>query len=126
MIYCPLESLSTIPEAKAHEQILKQSKGSDNGSLWYVGGGDGYLVVTFDQVDLAKDGAAIQAIGQVLHVWEGVPVGCCDRVEAAVVAAGLPGFVFFGDHVQGRCPCGVGSPDDTCLFELLELRLGDF
>jgi hypothetical protein len=28
--------------------------------------------------------------------------------------------------VQGRCPCGVGSPNDTCFFEFLELRLGDF
>jgi hypothetical protein len=83
-------------------------------------------VVSFDQVDLAEDGAAVQAIGQVLHVWEGVPVGRGDCVEAAVVAAGPPGSVFFGDHVQGRCPCGVGSPNDTCFFEFLELRLGDF
>ncbi len=75
---------------------------------------------------LAEDGAAVQAIVQVLHVWEGVPVGRGDCVEAAVVAAGPPGSVFFGDHVQGRCPCGIGSPNDTCFFEFLELRLGDF
>ncbi len=30
----------------------------------------------------------------------------------------------FAVHVQGRCPCGVGSPDDTYCFKFLEL--GDF
>jgi hypothetical protein len=50
LVYCPLESLSSIPEAKTHEQMLKQSKGGDDGSFWYVCGGDGYLVVSFDQV----------------------------------------------------------------------------
>ncbi len=118
--------MSSVPEAKTHEQILKQSKEGDDGSFWYVGGGDAYLVVSFDQVDLAEDGAAVQPIGQVLHVREGVPVRGGDRVEAAIVAAGLPGSVFFGDHVQGRCPCRVGFSEDTFFFEFLELCFGDF
>jgi hypothetical protein len=102
-----LESLSSVPEAKAHEQILKQSKGGDNGTFGDVGSGSGYLEVSFDQVDLAEDSAAVQAFGQVLHVWEGVPVRGSDSVEAAVVAAGPPGAALLGDHVQGRCPCRV-------------------
>jgi hypothetical protein len=32
-------NLSSIPEAKAHEQVLKQSKGSDDGSLGDVSRG---------------------------------------------------------------------------------------
>jgi hypothetical protein len=47
--------LSSIPQAKTHEEILKQSKGCDNGSFRDVGGGYGYLMVAFDQVNLAED-----------------------------------------------------------------------
>jgi hypothetical protein len=72
-----------------------------------LGGGNGYLMVFFDQVNLAEDRAAVQAVGQVLHVWEGVLVRGGDGVEAAVVTAGPPGAILFGDHVQGRCPCRV-------------------
>jgi len=68
-----LESLSSVPEAEAHEQILKQSKGCDDGSFRYVSSGDGYLMVSFDKVNLAEDGTAVQAVGQVLQVWERVP-----------------------------------------------------
>jgi hypothetical protein len=101
LIYCPLESLSSIPEAEAYEQILKQSKGCDDGSFRYVGGGDGYLMVSFDLVDLAEDVAAVQAVGQVLHVWEGVPVRGGDSVEAAVVAAGRQEPSFLGTLCRG-------------------------
>jgi hypothetical protein len=64
LIYFPLERLSSVPVAETHEQILKQSKWGDDGSFWYGGGGNEYLVVSFDQVNLAEDGAAVQAIGQ--------------------------------------------------------------
>ncbi len=35
-----------------------------------------------------------------LHVGEGVPVGYCDGVKAAVVAAGAPRPILLGDQVQ--------------------------
>jgi hypothetical protein len=54
---------------------------SNDGSLGDVGGGDWYLVVPLDEVDLAEDSAAVQAVGQVLHVWEWVPVRGVDGVE---------------------------------------------
>ncbi len=69
-------------QAEAHKKVLKQTKGRDDGGLWDVGGGDGYLVVSLDEVDLAEDGASVQAIGEVLHVWQGVPVWRCDGVES--------------------------------------------
>jgi hypothetical protein len=65
LTYCPLESLSSVPEAEAHEKIFEQSKGC---SFGYVSGGDGYLMVPFNQVNLSEDDAAMQAIGQVMHV----------------------------------------------------------
>ncbi len=55
LIYCPLKCLSSIPQAKTQEEILKQSKGCDNRSFGDVGGGYGYLIVAFDQVNLAKE-----------------------------------------------------------------------
>ena len=78
MIYRPLECLCSISQAEAHEKVLKQSKRRDDGGFGDVGGGNGYLVVTFDEVDLAEDGAPVQAIGEVLHVRQGVPVWRCD------------------------------------------------
>ncbi len=113
LIYCPLECLRSISQAQAHEKVLKQTKGRDNGGLWDVGRGDGYLVVSLDEVDLAKDGASIQAIGEVLHVWQWVPVWRCDGVESPVVAAGPPRAVLLGHHVQRGCPGRVGPADDT-------------
>ena len=71
MIYCPLECFCSVSQAEAHEKILKQSKRRDDGGFRDVGGGDGYLVVTFDEVDLAEDGASVEAIGEVLHVQQG-------------------------------------------------------
>ncbi len=44
------------------------------------GGSDWHLVVLFDEVNLAEDSAAVQAVGQVLHVLEGVSVRCSDSV----------------------------------------------
>jgi hypothetical protein len=63
-------------------------------------GGDWYLVVPLVEVDLSEDGEAVQAVGQVLHVWEGVPVRGGDGVEVTGVFAGPPGAVLFGYHVQ--------------------------
>ncbi len=54
LIYCPLKCLSSIPQAKTHEEILKQSKGCDNGSFGDVGGGYRYLMEAFDQVNPVK------------------------------------------------------------------------
>jgi hypothetical protein len=39
-----LECLRSISQAEAHEKVLKQTKGRDDGGLWDVGGGDGYTV----------------------------------------------------------------------------------
>ncbi len=68
---------------------------------------DGYLVVSLDEVDLAEDGESVQAIGEVLHVWQWVPVWGCDCVESPVVATGPPGAVVLGHHVQQGRPGGV-------------------
>ncbi len=102
---------------EAHEKVLKQFKWRDDGSFGDVGGGVGYLMVSFDEVDLAEDGASVEAIGEVLRVRQGVPVWRCDGVEPPVVAEGSPGAVLLGHHVEGGRPSGVGPADDTCCFE---------
>ncbi len=107
MIYGSLEGLSIIPQVEAHEQAFKQSKGGYHGSFGDVGGGDRYLMITFNNVDFAEDGAAVQVVDQVLDVWEGVPVRGCDCVEAMVVATWLPEAILFGHHVYRGCLGGV-------------------
>jgi hypothetical protein len=114
--------LCSVSQAEAHEKVHKQSKWRDDGGFGDVGGGDGYLMVSFDEVDLAEDGATVEAIGKVLHVRQGVP---CDGVEPPVVAAGSPGAVLLGHHVEGGRPSGVGPADDTCCLEFFELGFGD-
>ncbi len=112
MIYCPLECLRSISQAEAHEKVLKQTKWRDDGGLWDVGGGDGYLVVSLDEVDLAEDGASVQAIDEVLHVWQWVPVWRCYGVESPQ-GRQEPSAVLLGHHVQRGRPGGVGPADDT-------------
>ncbi len=55
LIYCPLKCLSSIPQAKTNEEVLKQSKERDKGSFGDVGGGYGYLMVAFDKVNSAEE-----------------------------------------------------------------------
>jgi hypothetical protein len=43
----------------------QQSKWGDDGSFKDFGGGDRYLVITFDNIDFAEDSAAVQAVGRV-------------------------------------------------------------
>ncbi len=85
---------------------------------WVPGG-------NFDEVNLAEDCASVEAIGEILHVWQGVPVWRCDGVEPPVVAAGPPGAVLLGHPVEGGRPGGVGPADDTCCFEFFKLGFGD-
>ncbi len=117
--------MCSVSQAEAHEKVLKQSKWRDDGGFGDVGGSGGYLVVTFDEVNLAEDGASVEAIGEILHVWQGVPVWRCDSVEPPLVAAGAPGAVLLGHHLDGGRPGGVGPADDTCCFKFFELGFGD-
>ncbi len=50
-----------------------------------------YLVtgITFEKIDLADDGAAVQAFGHVQHVGDGVPVRSCGVVDAAVLVVAV-------------------------------------
>ncbi len=65
---------------------------------------DGDLMVGCDQVNFRKKRAACNAVIEGLHVRQGVPVWHCDRIEAAVGAAGVPGAVLFGHQMQERHP----------------------
>jgi hypothetical protein len=47
-------------------------------------------VVPFDKVDFGKNFATIQAVGKVLHVWEGVLVRGSNQVKTAVIATRPP------------------------------------
>ncbi len=61
-------------------------------------------MVSFDQIDFRKNDAYCHAVIEGLHVGEGVPVWNDNRIEAAVVDAGAPGAILFGNQVQGRHP----------------------
>jgi hypothetical protein len=52
--------------------------------------GDGDLVIGLNQVNFQKKGETRHALIEELHVGKEVPVGYCDGVQVAVVAAGAP------------------------------------
>ncbi len=64
------------------------------------------------------------AVIERLHVGEGVPVGDGDGVQAAVVAAGVPGAVLLGNQVQRGRPRRIGAANNTCFFQGKKLLFG--
>ena len=101
VVHQPLER--RVLQSKWHEEVLEQPEGGGDGRLGDVGGGDRDLMIPLDQIQFAENLATSQAAVEVLHVGQGVPIWCCDVVEAAVVAAGLPSAVF------SSAPCAVGT-----------------
>jgi hypothetical protein len=79
----------SIPQAKTHEEILKLSKGCDNGSFG------------FDQVNPAEEVQQRRPLARSCMFGRGYLVRSCDGVEAEVVATGPPRAILLGPHVQG-------------------------
>ena len=100
-VHEPLEGLGGVPQTEGHPEELEQTKGGDDGGLGDVIGGHGDLVVPLKEVNLGEDGAAMEVIGKILDVGEGVTVMEGGVVQTAIIAAGAPRTVGLGDHVEG-------------------------
>ena len=86
-VHQALKRLGGVLQPKWHEDVLIQAKWGDDCHLGHISISNGYLVVTFDEVQPAEDGAASQLTAEVLHDGQGVPVRGCDVVELPVVTA---------------------------------------
>ena len=80
-------------------------------------------MISFDKVKLGEDSGALEIVGEILDVREGIPVRSGDGVEAAVVAAGAPAATRLGHHVKRGHPRAVRVADDAGGLELGELIL---
>ena len=80
----------------------KKAEGGDYSGFRFILLSDRYLMVAFDQVQLAEDGGAMEVVGQVQHVGQGVPVRGGELVQVSVVAAWAPAPTWFLYHVEGQ------------------------
>ena len=62
--------------------------------------------------------------GEVLDVWQRIPVHPGDDVEAAVIATGPPGAIFLLHHMKWGRPLAVRVADNACLLQLSKLSFG--
>ena len=99
-VHQALKRLGGVLQPKWHEDVLIQAKWGNDHRLKHISISNRYLVVTFDKVQPAEDGAAHQLAAEALHVGQGVPVGSCDIVEPPVVFAGAPVAVRLFYHVE--------------------------
>ena len=57
------------------------------------------------EVQFAEDGSTMEGYGEVLYVWNRVPVNSSDIVEYAVISTGVPiTWSLLGDRVERRWP----------------------
>ena len=123
MIHEPLESLSSIAEAKRHFGEFKKTERGDNGSFGNIGGGDRNLVITLHQVQFGENCGAMETGGQVVEVGERIAVGDGLEVKAAVVAARPPGAIGLGHKMERRSPRAAGATNDASRLKLGKVSL---
>jgi hypothetical protein len=66
----------------------------------------------------------MEAGGKVLEIGEGVAVRSSGQVETAVIAAGPPRTIGFGDKMERRGPGTVGAANNTRLLQFVKLIPG--
>ena len=123
MIHEPLESLSSIAEAKRHFGEFKKTERSDNGSFGNIGGGDRNLVITLHQVQFGENRGAMETGGEVMEIGKRIAVRNGLKVKAAVVAARPPGAVRLGYEMERRSPRAAGATNDASRLKLGKVSL---
>jgi hypothetical protein len=99
-VFCEaLEHLGGFAQAKGHEGELEKAKWSGSGSVLYIVGMDGDLVVCCHQVNLGENGTTKKLMGVIVNMTDRITVWDCPGVECPVVAARAPTIVFLGYDV---------------------------
>jgi hypothetical protein len=66
----------------------------------------------------------VEDVGEVMEIGKRIAVGSGGEVEAAIIAAGVPGAIRFGDKVKRRGPGAVGAADNSSCLQLVKFCLG--
>ena len=61
---------------------------------------------------------------EVLEIRKRIEIRSGGQVEAAVITAGPPGSIRFGNKVEGRGPGTVGVTDNASSYKLINLSFG--
>ena len=74
VVHQALARLSCISQAEGHPHCLEHAEGGDDSCLLDVAGLHWNLMEGAAEVQLAEEGTAVKIGGEVLQVWNGVPV----------------------------------------------------
>jgi hypothetical protein len=118
------EGEALVVQPERHAAKLKQSERRTDGGFPDVSWVHGYLIITFPQVNFAKDLAPSDPSRKIQHVGQRVGVRFCDQVEAAEVAARPPGAFLLHHHVERAGLRRGRALHDPLPLQLLELRFG--
>jgi hypothetical protein len=94
---------------------LEKAEGCDYCCFLNVVGVDRYLVVSYDEVNFGKGGAAGKAAGVVLYVWDRIPVRVGASVQSSIISAMPPNAVLLGHEVDGGRPWTFGASGSDVL-----------
>ena len=88
-----------LSESEWYLKKLKESKWSGHCSLRDIFGN---LMVCSDQVQLRRYSGTLQGRGEMVDVWDRVPVWHCGSVKGPIVTTGSPvARSLLGDHMKG-------------------------
>jgi hypothetical protein len=73
-----------------------------------VVGVDRDLLVSSEEVNFGKVGAAGKAVGVVLYMWDQIPVRDGVSVQSSVISTGPPTAVLLGHEMEGGRPWTLG------------------
>jgi hypothetical protein len=102
----------------------KRPKGCGNCCFLDVVRVDRDLVVSPNEVDFGKDGAAGKAVVVVLYMWDWIPVSDGVSVQSLVVSTGPPTAVLLGHEMEGGRPQSLGASGCAVQQHGVELGLG--
>jgi hypothetical protein len=89
-----------------------------------VVGVDRNLVISSDEVNFGKGGAAGKAVRVVLYVWDRIPVWDGASVQSSIISAGPPTVVLLGDEMEGGRPWTLDTSGCAVLQHGVELGFG--
>ncbi len=124
-IHHSFKSLCSVGQPKWREQVHKQAKCHNYCRFWDGLGHNRDLVITLDKIEFWKNGATMQAVGNVLHVWQRILVRGCHQIETAVIPTRPPQSVFFGNDGQRWGPWWFWRTNNASSFLPFELSFGN-
>ena len=123
-IHEPLESLGSIAETKRHAVELKETKRCGDSCFCSVFFMHRDQMIGANQVNFRKHRVAFQGTGEIMYVWDRIPIRDGTVVESSIVPTWAPVTVRFRHHVKSSRPVAAGWGDDAEVQHVLKFVAG--